>query len=184
MTIPTNEPTELRAGNTWQWTREDLADYPAPTWTLKYALKNATDHIEIVASASGTYHAVTVARATTLGYAAGRYTWVAYVESATERFDVDDGTLEVLPAYAQASQVARDDRSHARIVLDAIEAVIEGRATKDQQAYTINGRSLERMPIKDLLAFRAQYKNEVEAEEMIARLESGQPGAPRLYARF
>lgn len=183
VSIPTNEPTELRAGLTWQWTRQ-LTDYSAPTWTLKYAFKNAAARFEITATGSGTTHSVTVARGTTDDYAAGVYQWVAYVESATERFEVDGGTLTVLPDYAQASQVARDDRTHARIVLDALEAVIEGRASKDQQSYQINGRSLERMPVKDLLAFRAQYRAEVESEEINARLESGQIGAPRLLARL
>jgi hypothetical protein len=65
-----------------------------------------------------------------------------------------------------ASQGAgQDPRSHARKTLDAIEAVVEGRATKDQQAYTIGGRSLQRMPIKDLMYFRGVYRAEVYAEE-------------------
>ena len=48
--IPTTEPTSLRAGNTWQWRREDLSDYPASTWTLTYHFRNRTSHFDVVAS--------------------------------------------------------------------------------------------------------------------------------------
>jgi hypothetical protein len=88
--IPTDEPSALRAGDTWKWTRT-LADYPAGTWTLKYRFKNAAGGFEITAAASGTDHAVTVAAVTTAPYAAGDYQWVAWVEAGAEKFTVDQG---------------------------------------------------------------------------------------------
>src|SRR5574340_527910 len=41
-TAPTNEPSALRAGDTWSWRREDLGDYPASSWTLKYYFRNSS----------------------------------------------------------------------------------------------------------------------------------------------
>lgn len=165
--IATNEPLELRVGDTWIWQRQDLsADFPATTWTLKYAFKNATQHFEIIAAASGVYFLVNVAMATTAGYVAGHYSWVAWVETATERHEVDDGFVDVLPTFNNAT--ALDDRGHARRMLDAIEAVLERRATKDQEEYTIGQRTLKRMPIKDLLEFRDRYRGEVRIEEGLA----------------
>ena len=70
MAIPTSEPDSLRIGDTWQWRREDLFDYPASAWTLIYYFRNATSHFDVTASADGSYFAVTVAKATTAALAA------------------------------------------------------------------------------------------------------------------
>lgn len=174
MTIPTNEPLELRAGDTWQWRREDLADYPAPTWVLTYRFVNASGAFEVVAAPDGSAHAVTVAASTTAGRTAGTYAWAAQVVNGSEKHTVDQGTLKVLPnLFAGTAAAAADLRTHARKVLEAIEAVIEGRATLDQQEYTIGGRSLKRTPIADLLKLRNFYKAELEGELAAERLANG-----------
>lgn len=181
--IPTNEPLELRVGDTWQWRREDLTDYPAPTWSLKYALKSATQHVEITASADGSQFAVTVARATTATYTAGTYTWVGYVESSTERFEIDRGSIVLLPSYSAASQAALDDRTHARKTLTLIEAAIEA-LNFGTKSYQIHNRAMTKRDLPELYEMRSRYKREVEAEDLNARLDSGQLGAPRLLARL
>jgi hypothetical protein len=84
--IPTIEPSSANAGDTWRWTRT-LADYPASAgWALSYTLINAAAKITINATASGDDHAVTVAAATTGGYAAGTYDWRARVTRTGEVF--------------------------------------------------------------------------------------------------
>jgi hypothetical protein len=172
--IPTSEPLSARAGDTWTWTRT-LADYPAGTWTLKYRFKNATTGFEFTASQSGTDHLVSVAAATTAAFTAGQYQWIAWVEGGTsEKYTVDEGSLQVLPDYrAGLATVPLDDRTHARKVLAAIEAVIERRATLDQMEYTIDGRSLKRTPIPDLLKLRQKYQAEVRGQDAAARLNDG-----------
>jgi hypothetical protein len=185
METPTNEPSELRAGDTWKWRREDLELYPAPTWVLKYRAKNSAGGFEITAAASGTAHAVTVAAATTAAYAAGLYAWVAWVESGAERYTVDSGELRVLPDLrAGTATAAQDVRSHARRVLEAIEAVIEGRATRDQEEYRIADRMLKRTPIADLLALRDRYRAEVAAEDAARRLVAGETPGYALQVRL
>lgn len=178
--VATNEPRQLRAGLTWEWNR-DLADYPAGTWVLKYWFKKTGSsgaNFSITATADGTTHAVSVAASTTQGYTAGDYTWVAVVTAGTEAFEVDRGTVELLARYDQAANL--DDRSHARIVLDAIEAVIQGRATKDQEEYTIGNRSLKRTPLEELEAFRDKYRAEVYAEELAENARNGGRGGQLL----
>ncbi len=61
--------------------------------------------------------------------------------------------------------MADTETTHARRMLNAIEAALEGRASKDTESYTIEGRSLSRTPIPDLLRLRAIYRREVAAEE-------------------
>lgn len=174
--VPTNEPQQLRAGMTWVWTKS-IPDYPAQTWTLTYWFKQLAASgakFSIVASASGADHSVAVAAATTASYTAGEYSWAAVASSGDEAYEVDKGTLTILPRYN--ADAALDDRSHARKVLAAIEAVIEGRASKDQEEYTIANRSLKRTPIADLMSLRDKYRAEVYAEEQADLARNGQGG--------
>lgn len=182
--IPTAEPTAARAGDTWKWTKS-LTDYPASTWTLKYYFKSATSGFSVTASASGDDHSVTVAASTTAGYAAGLYRWIASAESGSEKFTVDEGTLEVQKDYrAVSASTGVDDRSHARIVVDAIKAVIEGRASKDQEEYTIAGRSLKRTPITVLLRLRQHYEAELAAEAAREAIADGTGTGRRIQFRI
>ena len=145
--IPTNEPTELRAGLTWEWRREDLADhFPANGgWALKYWFKKtgATGaNFSIDATADGAYFAVTVAVATTQALTAGDYTWSAIATKAGVSKEADSGRLKILPRYDLAGNL--DDRTHNRKMLEAIEAVLESRASSTQRemvAYSIGSRS-------------------------------------------
>lgn len=179
--VPTTEPSELRAGITWQWTRE-LADYPASSWTLKYWFKmtgSTGANFSITASASGDTYSITSAAATTATLTAGDYTWTAIVTAGSEAREVDHGTFKLLPRYDAAANL--DDREHARIVLDAIEAVIEGRATTDQQEYAIGNRSLKRMTAEDLLMFRDKYRAEVFALDNAERAANGKGGGQLVW---
>jgi len=69
-------------------------------------------------------------------------------------------------------------------VLDAIEAVIENRATLDQESYQIGGRSLKRMPIADLMRLRQLYRAEVAGEEAAAKLAAGLGTARKVQVRL
>lgn len=179
---PTREPAQLTLGDRWLWKRTDLGvDYPPASYALKYVLRrhDTGAEIEITANESGADYLVEVASATTALYTAGRYSRTAYIirSSDSERLVVGTDTVEVI---ANRDASAADPRSHARKVLDAIEAVIENRATVDQQEYSIAGRSLKRMEIGDLTKFRDKYRAEVQSEE---RAASGN-GTRKLLMRF
>jgi len=184
MSTPTVEPVEIAAGVTWAWRRENLTgDYPASAgWTLSYSLRSAAAAIDISASADGDNFALSVAASTTAAYTAGRYAWTAIVAKSGEKHEVGRGTLVVLPNLAAAG--AYDGRSHARKVLDAIESVIEGRASRDQMSYRIEGRELARTPLEDLQRFRIFYTQEVAREEIAQKLANNQGGGRRVLTRF
>ena len=184
--IPTSEPSALRAGDTWKWTRS-LPDYPASAgWTLKYRFKNSTGGFEIVASASGNDYSITAAAVTTATYTAGTYTWEAWVEGgSSEKYTIDEGTFVVKPDYrAVAAGAALDDRSHAKKVLDAITAVIENRASKDQERYMIANRELWRTPIPELLKLRQRYLSEVNAEINAQKINDGLASGRKIQFRL
>lgn len=143
----------------------EAEDYPAPEWTLTAYLRGATA-IDIPAIGAEEIHTFEVAGSVTAGYTPGRYTASIRATDGSDVFELEGGEIEILADVA-ALDPGHDPRAHAERTLEAIEAVIEGRASKDQQSYTINGRSLERTSISDLLLLRDTYKREV------AELNSG-----------
>lgn len=179
-TVPTTEPTSLRAGDTWQWRREDLSDFPASAWTLKYYFRKATAYFDITASADGDNFAVSVAKATTANYPDGDYDWLAVVESATERHEVDRGRLKVLPNLATAA--AFDARSFARTMLDAVEAALTSKAST-QQLDLVQAALADRSMQYDtaaLMTLRGQLLSEVRREDAVRDGYS----TTRIVARF
>ena len=181
--IPTTEPDEIVAGDTLKWKRS-VADYPADDgWTLKYSFRSKDAVFEITSTADGADHSISVAAATTAGYTPGEYYWTAYATKGTERYRIAYGRCRVVADLA-AEGYGYDPRSHVKRVLDAIEAVIEGRASKDQMSYSIAGRTLSRTPIADLLKLRSFYKTEYEREVRAERIRQGLSGGGRILTRF
>lgn len=75
-------------------------------------------------------------------------------------------------------------KSHARKVLDAIEATIEGNASVAQSEMTINGRSIKYQSPEQLLILRSTYKREVANEEASDRINSGLGNKNKILVRF
>ena len=181
--IPSQEPLSIRAGDTWRWTRT-ISDYPATSWTLKYRFKNAGGGFEVTASAAGSDFDITVAAATTAAYAAGRYTWISWVESGSEKYTIEQGEVEVLPDYRTGlASVALDDRSHARKMLDAIEAWLESRDPAVAE-YEIAGRRMKYVPLAELIKLRNRYQTEIASEENADRIKRGEGIGRRIQFRI
>lgn len=159
--IPETEPEKIVSGDLIQWKRKDLGtDYDNSSYTLSYKARKHGDGdtvITITASASGDDYLVSVSQSATANYATGLYHWQAYItrNSDSERITVDRGTFEVL---VNRSAHTSDPRSHAKKMLDKIESILEGRADADVSSYSINGRSLTKLPIDDLMSWRDRYQ--------------------------
>jgi len=181
--IPEFEPASFEAGTTVQWTKDLSADYPADAgWALEYTFIHSSSKFTVNATASGKEFAVTIAAATTAAYTVGIYSWIARVSKAGEVFTVDSGHCEVLKNIAAATTY--DHRTHVKKVLDAIEAVIENRASKDQMSYQISGRTLERTPIADLLVLRDRYKADYLRELKAEKIANGFRPGGKILTRF
>lgn len=134
------------------------------------------------ADVDGAYE-FTVPASATEGWTTGSWTATTWVEKNDDRHTLQVYTLQVLPNPANANQ-GIDARSHVKKTLDALEAMLEGKAGKDVQRYTIMGRELHTYPIPDLLIMRDKYRAEYANEQRIAK---GQPFGGRgrkIYARF
>ena len=180
------EPAKFIAGDRLAWKRTDLTDYPPATYALQYSArleKSGATEIAIAAGESGSDYIVEVAAATTTAYTAGVYHWQAYIvrSSDSERITVDHGTWEVL---ANRDAATTDPRGHVKKVLDNIEAVLEKRSTKDQDNYSISGRSLGRTPIADLILLRDRYRAEWVREQRAERISNGLDHSGVIKVRF
>lgn len=183
--IPEGEPTSIVAGDTIQWYRTDLSDFPSSEYTLKYVIYNSGKSYEVTAAASGSGYLVTIAATTSDDYTAGDYKWDAFCSKTGERYKVDTGYVTIKKdtgaltgggGYAYSSTV--------KTIYDAIEAVILGRASKDQEEFTIQGRSLKRTPIADLIKLRNFYKAEYQKELDAEAIDLGDQPSGKIRIRF
>lgn len=185
--IAETEPAAFVAGDTVIWKRTDLHDdYPVASYSLSYTARlegSGSTSFSATASEDSTGYTVTLAAATTANYTAGVYHWQAYVTRASDsaRVTVDKGTFEVLANRASATS---DPRSHAKIMLDKIESVLQGRADADVAAYTINGRSLTKLTIEELMTWRDRYRAEYRAEQRAERIANGDGVNSKIVVRF
>lgn len=180
---PTVEPglaeyeNPIVAGNTINWKKTTLyTDYPDSAYAIAYqATLNGTPGTSFTVTGSVTSEEwiFSITHTDSASITPGIYQWNLYVtkSSSSERKILESGVWEVIPNISTNTSV--DVQSHARKVLTAIEAVIEGRASQDQMSYSIAGRSLSRMSIQDLMFFRDQYKAEWTKEKRLQRAKAG-----------
>lgn len=157
-------PNLIKAGITFNF-RMNLTAYPASSgWSLIAYLRGATS-IDIVSTAQGNLHIFNVPASITKNYKAGHYGYsLRAIHTTDEVVEIDTGVVEVKTDLASLSEQT-DLRSHAQKTLAALEAVIEGRASLDQERYRINNRELYRTPLDTLIKLRNQYRAEVANEK-------------------
>lgn len=152
MTTPIREPQTIYAGDSVTW-QKSLTDYPASAgWSLRYDLAGP-ETIQVTSSANGDAHLIEIAAATTTVWTAGTYSWALRAINGSQRITIAPGILEIKADPA----VGSEQRPHCKVMLDAIESLLEGKATKDQQEYKYKDMSLVRLPFDDLLRVRRHY---------------------------
>lgn len=184
--IATQEPLQFTVGETVSWTKEFDGYSAADGWELNYHLINSSGKLSLVwgteISADGSGFLIEIPAATTETYEAGTYSFQAWLDNAGEKVLAASGQIEIRPSFASLQK--HDFRSHARIVLDNIQAVLQKTATLEQKSYSIDGRSLEKIPLPELLALRDVYRAEVRAEDAAGRVAAGLDSGKKLKLRF
>lgn len=183
---PITEPNELQLGDFWAWKRTDLSnDYPTASYSLSYEF-NLIDGATVsnfTLTASESNNEYVIESTNTTSYAKGEYNWIAYITRSSDsaRIKISEGFTEIQDNYATTTNSVR---SHAKKVLDAIEAVIENRATMDQSSMSIAGRSLSRLTVDELMTFRDRYKTEYLKEIKKARIKNNKDSGNAIKVRF
>jgi len=176
-------PSSINAGVNYTWTVSD-SDYPASDgWTLYYRLIPITGTaITFNSSASGDDHVITLDDATTANYTAGTYKSYSYFGNGTDKYQHENITVTVVANYITAT--SNDFRSYAKKCLDAIEAVILGRASHSDMEYTIAGRQLKNFSIVELMDARTRFKQEYENELAKELADNGLPTGRKILFRM
>lgn len=176
---PTQLPAELQIGDYWAWKRTDLASsYPLADYSLKYIFylvsgSTASNFTIDASESNGEYVFATSSTVKPIG----DYKWTAVITKTAGNVPavIDTGYITI---------VSDAVRSHTKLVLDSIEAVIENRATMDQASMSIAGRSLSRMSIDELMTFKDRYKLDWLKEVKKARVKNNQGSGNIIKARF
>ena len=164
--IPEKEPVTFYKGETVVWTRKDLTDYPVGSYAMSWSARlesNGGTSFSATVTEVDDYYKFTLDNSATGGYTTGDYFWVLKVtqSSDSEELIIDSGKITVKDNYFGTTG---DTRSHAKIMLDKIESILEGRADADVSSYSIQGRSLSKISINELLQWRDYYKAEYQKE--------------------
>jgi len=162
----TYEPSEFTIGETLAWSKS-FANYSAADgWLLTYYFRGPST-FDVVATANGTEFDVDVAATVTAAKQAGLYFWQAWLSKGTDKVRVATGRTNAVAGLPTAT-AGFDGRSDAEKLLAAIDALLEGKATVDQQEYTIGAggsqQQLRKIPIPDLLELRKHYAAIVAGE--------------------
>ena len=173
--------TKLIAGDTWKWTVPACGYSAADGWTLKYFFRGPGKLDVTATTGDDGGFAIEVPAATT-DVPAGTYAWQIIVSNASgERREIARGTVEILPNIEKQGE-GYDGRSWVKRTLDALRAVLEGNATREEKYYQIAGRSIGFMSVSELTdqieRFEAKYRRE--------QIEAGQlsPNHNMVHVRF
>ncbi len=168
-------PDNFHAGTTVTYSRAG-GDYPANQgWSRDLYLAGASV-LKVAGTASGADFLFTLDAASTAKLKAGTYQWKELATKAGEVRIADSGTVNVLFNIAAAG--AGDAQSWEEATLAVVEDVLANRITADTQAYSIAGRAVTKIPVKELLELRVTLKRAVQAQK--------NPGVlgPQVLVRF
>ena len=186
---PVQEPDRLVTGDRFAWQRPDLVtDYPLADYTMTYHFSQdsgggGTHHFTLSSTEANDNYYFEKPSSETTNLVAGDWKWQLYAirTSDSERVTLDYGITKFSLGELDTNN---DLRTHAKKVLDAIEAVIEGRATIDQSSFSLGGRSLSRLSVDELMTFRDRYHAEYLKEVKLARIRNKQGSGNTIKVNF
>ncbi len=170
-TVPVGVPASLRAGDTVVFDILPISDpalgnFTSSVYTLLAQFVSGELGLSAQVAAQGTGWRCTLSAANTQGLkgdsaSADSVTWTLSASAGGERYTLVEGTSLLWPDPAQQTSGAK---THARRMLELIEAQIEGRLPADLQSYQIGGHAVVLLPMDQLLRLRSRYAAEVQAE--------------------
>lgn len=184
---PTVEPSEVVVGDFIQWRRTDLGtDYPNDEYTATYVARitgGGNTEIQLTGTAYNGDYLFTVDSTTSADFVAGYYHWQLEIvrDSDGNRIVVDRGAFD---AIVDLDTGGADPRIHAEIMLTKIETLLEGKADSDVANYSINGRSLTKLALSELMQWRDYYRAEVVKLRRKEQIKLGRRVPASVKVRF
>lgn len=157
------EPTRITAGNSYAWSKH-LKYFQSDGWTVHFSITGINNQLTFDAQEESAGHwSVSISSSQTEVLSEGEYRLIGYAKNTSldQRVTFYSNFLKVRPDFSQAT----DLRSYAEKTLEAIEAMILKSASKDQQSVTVDGQTLSRRSVPDLMLLRDRFKREVAREK-------------------
>ena len=164
-------PSQLVAGTSLNILIQESGYSALDGWVLNLHLRGPSV-VDIVSVAEEQAHRLLANSTDTGSWQPGNYAYSLRAELNSEIVELEQGNVKVTPNIA-AMEAGHDNRSWAERSLEAVEAVLERRASLDQERYRINDRELYRTPIPELLKLRDRLRREVSAQRNGNRLFVG-----------
>lgn len=164
-----SEPKRIITGTRVEWNRP----YAAGSSTASYQYVLLSDSGKVIINASYQHGQIRVNAVTaeTRDYPSGHYIWSLVEERAGEKVVLATGRIMIAADPTAVSSAVV--QSHSEKMLAAIRKRLEGRALSDHENYSIDGRSLSRIPIETLHSLENRYAWRVYREQ-VARGERTQ----------
>lgn len=184
---PEGEPSEVVVGDYIQWKRSDLTvDYPTDSYTATYIARitgGGASEIILPGTAYNGSYLFTVDSATSADFDPGYYHWQLEIvrNSDNNRIVVDRGAFT---AIVDLDVNNTDPRTHAEIMLTKIESLLQGKADSDVANYSIQGRSLTKFTLSELLEWRDYYQSEVTKQKRHEEIKLGRKTSASVKVRF
>ena len=184
---PEGEPVQFTVGDFLQWKRTNLVDdYPLADYSAEYVARithGGSTEFKIAATETGGTYLFTVDTATSGTYTAGHYHWQLEITqtSSTNKAVVDFGDWQILP---DLDDNQADPRTHAEIMLNKIQTLLQGKADSDVSSYSVQGRSLTKLSFQELEDARDKYQQEVNKEKNDALIKRGKQTSSTIKVRF
>jgi hypothetical protein len=185
--IPEKEPIIIYKGETVVWKRTDIgADYDPSSHSMVWEASRETDgsvRFSATVTESGTEYTFTLDNSNTSNYTAGDYKWFLKViqTSNSETLIIDSGKITVKDNFFATTG---DTRSHAKIMVDKLESLIEGKADSDVSSYAIAGRSLNKLTPDELITWFNYYKALYQQEIKEFRIGNNEGSGSVIKVRF
>jgi len=184
---PTIEPDQIVVGDRVTWRKVGLGvDYPSSAYSVAYVSRvssgGGTHEFTVTGSADNNDYLFTIASTASASFDTGHHHWQLEITrtSDSERIVIQTGSWDIITDLDNNV----DPRSHSEIMLDKIETVLQGRADADVLSYSINGRSLSKIPPDELVQWRDYYRREVAQEHKEDHVRNGRSHGGTIKVRF
>jgi hypothetical protein len=184
---PTLEPDKIVVGDRSVWRKKQLsATYPSSEYSVAYVSRissgGGSHEFQVSGVADGNDYLFTITSTASASFDTGHHHWQLEVTrtSDSERIVIQTGSWDIITDLDNNV----DPRSHAEIMVDKIETVLQGRADADVLSYSINGRSLSKIPPQELVEWRDYYKREAAMEHRHDHIKNGKATSATVKVRF
>lgn len=188
-------PSRFTAGDTFQFDVDETCDAygnrisSLDGWALTFHLRGnvAGASVDLTSTADGAGGwTFAMSNANSLKFAGLKEMfWTAKATKGSDVRTVASGSSQVLKDLGGVSAVPYDGASQAEKDLLAVQATMRAMVSGGAVAkYSIQGRSVEKMSMTDLLALESKLKVEVSREKQAAASARGERPRNSMFVRF